>query len=355
MKRNFFRSGLLALICLTFVVSSYSQPQIISKGTVVRIKVHGKSLEGNLGGDSADRNVSIYLPAGYKNNPKKHYPVVYFLHGFTNTDAQWYGLRKHWVNLPSIIDTVVSGGDSKEMIFVTPDAYTRFQGSWYSNSITTGNWEDFVAKELVAYIDNHYRTIAAPEARGLAGHSMGGYGAMRIGQKYPEVFSTVYLLSPATLAPNTSFPITAKTEAIKSVEEFEKSDFLTKVAFALAAAWSPDLNNSPLYLQLPVKDGQQQALVQAKWAANAPLASLDQYIGNIKKLKAMGFDAGDKDASIAASIKILHQELAKYGIKHQFEIYDGNHTNRVPVRIRDKMLPFFSENLSAATTAKKRE
>jgi enterochelin esterase-like enzyme len=333
---------LFASLSLSFT-PGFSQTEI-KKGTVVRIKVHGKSLEGNLQGDPADRNVSVYLPASYGSNPKRHYPVVYFLHGFTNDDAQWYGLKKHWINLPAIIDTAVSQGRSNEMIFVTPDAYTRFQGSWYSNSITTGNWEDFVAKELVEYIDNHYRTIPQPAGRGIAGHSMGGYGAMRIGEKYPDIFSSVYLLSPATLSPP-NFSTNVKLDAVKTVADFEKSDFYTKVAFALAAAWSPDLNNPPLYLQLPVRDGQAQADVQAKWIANTPITSVDQYIGNIRKLKAIGFDAGDKDVSIAQSIKVLDSLLSNYKVKHQFEIYEGTHTNKISERISQKMLGFFSGNL----------
>ncbi len=118
----------------------YSQDKQIEKGTVQRIKVHGKGLEGNLEGDSADRYVSVYLPAGYKNNPNRRYPVVYFLHGYTDDDAKWHGFKKHWINLPQILDSVFSTGTSNEMIVVTPDAYTRYQGSMYSNSITTGNW-----------------------------------------------------------------------------------------------------------------------------------------------------------------------------------------------------------------------
>lgn len=62
------------------------------------------------------------------------------------------------------------------MIIVMPNAYTRYMGSMYSNSATTGDWETYVAKELVAYIDGHFRTIAERDSRGLAGHSMGGYG-----------------------------------------------------------------------------------------------------------------------------------------------------------------------------------
>lgn len=332
------------MIVLLLANTSGNSQQVITKGTVVRIKVHGTSLEGNLEGDPTDRNVSVYLPASYASNPGRHYPVVYFLHGFTDNDAKWYGLTKHWINLPAILDTAISQGRSNEIIFVTPDAYTRYQGSWYSNSITTGNWEDFVAKELVGYVDSHYRTIPKATSRGIAGHSMGGYGAMRIGEKYPDIFSSVYLLSPATLAPN-NFTPNPKADSVKTLADFAKADFSTKAAFAIAAAWSPDVNNPPLYLQLPVKDGQAQATVQAKWIANAPIASLDQYIGNIKKLKAFGFDAGDKDTNIAASIRVLDSILTNYQVRHQFEIYEGNHTNRIARRISEKMLGFFSGNL----------
>src|SRR5437868_7291411 len=110
---------------------SFSQQKQITKGTVLRIKVHGKLLEGNLSGDSASRYVSVYLPASYKSNPTKRYPVVYFLHGYTDSDAKFYGFAKHWMVLPPILDTVFAGGAAREMIVVTPDAYTRFQGSMY--------------------------------------------------------------------------------------------------------------------------------------------------------------------------------------------------------------------------------
>jgi len=320
------------------------------KGTVYRIKVHGKGLEGNLEGDSADRWVSIYLPASYRSDPKRRYPVIYFLHGYTDDDGDFYGFSKHWMNLVPVLDSVFASGKAREMIVVTPNAYTRFQGSMYSNSVTTGNWEDFVAKELVFYMDNHYRTNAKGSGRGLAGHSMGGYGTLRIGQKNPDVFSAIYLLSPCCLAAGTNTtqipPSYLKADSIKTFAEFEKADFGVKALFAYAAAWSPNPTQPPFYFDLPVKNGELQPAVLAKWSANRPLTTLDQYILNLKKLRAMAFDAGTKDQTIAASIKVLDGELNKYGIGHMFELYEGDHTNRVAERIGGKMLQFFSDNLS---------
>ncbi len=189
---------------------------------------------------------------------------------------------------------------------------------------------------------------------------MGGYGSMRIGQKHPEIFSSLYLLSPCCMLPNMNGSVNAamaaRMEGIKTLADLEKADFGTKAAFASAASWSPNPTNAPFYLDLPVKEGQPQPLVTAKWAANAPLATVDQYVGNLKQLHALAFDAGSKDASIAANIKILDGLLTSYQIPHTYEEYDGDHLNRIAERIEQKMLPFFTANLSAepVRAAKKR-
>jgi S-formylglutathione hydrolase FrmB len=315
------------------------------KGTVQRIKVHGKALEGNLAGDPADRDVSVYLPASYAAGARR-YPVIYMLHGYTDSDEQWMGFKKHWINLAEVIDRAMAKGDLRETIVVMPNAYTRYQGSMYSNSATTGNWEDYVAQELVAYVDAHYRTVAAVGSRGLAGHSMGGYGAARIGMRHPDVFSSVYLLSPCCMASRAQLELTMPAaEAIQTQEQFEKADFGTKAAIASAVAWSPNPKNPPLFFDLPYKGGEYQPQVAAKWAANAPLAMIDQYIANIRRLKALGMDAGTEDRVIAATVRTLDRVLTDYGIAHEFEIYEGDHLNHVADRIATKMLPFFTKNL----------
>ncbi|GAB3253123.1 alpha/beta hydrolase family protein [Larkinella harenae] len=348
----------VATLGLFVLIPSSSATAQARRGTAERIKVHGKGLEGNLSGDSPDRDVSVYLPPSYKTDKNRRYPVLYLLHGFTDSDDKWYGFTKHWINLPDVIDKAFANPAVREMIVVTPNAYTRFFGSFYSNSVTTGNWEDFVATELVSYIDRHYRTIPTAASRGLTGHSMGGYGTMRIGQKHPEIFSSLYLLSPccmnANLTPNRNDAATARIEAVQTIEELEKADFGTKAAFSTAAAWAPNPTKPPFYLDLPVKDGQPQPAVLAKIAANAPLAVIDQYIPNLKKLQAIAFDAGSKDAGIAASIKVLASVLNDYQIKHTYEEYEGDHVNRVAERIEKNVLPFFSQHLSFEQPKKKK-
>src|SRR5690606_10877355 len=105
-----------------------------------RIVVHSTALEGNLSGDSPDREVSVYLPPSYASHPDRRYPVVYMLHGFTDSDAQWFGLVDHWIDLPETLDEAFADEALGEVIVVMPNAYNRFKGSMYSNSVTVGDW-----------------------------------------------------------------------------------------------------------------------------------------------------------------------------------------------------------------------
>ena len=344
MKHLFQITLLLWLSCL-FVLPIYAQTK---QGTVERIKVHGTSLEGNLSGDSPDRDVSVYLPPTYQSEANRRYPVIYMLHGFTDSDSQWFGFEEHWINLPEILDQALAEENSREVIVVMPNAYTRFQGSMYSTSATIGDWETFIAKELVAYIDSHYRTLPQADSRGLAGHSMGGYGTMRIGMQYPDVFSSIYLLSPCCMSPRTGGNTDAQrqAEAVSNVEQIDEQSFFVLATLASAAAWAPNPTKPPFYMDLPTKDGEVIPEVANKMAANATLVVVDQHIPHIKRLKAIAFDVGNEDRGIAAASKELDQVLSNYSIEHTFEVYEGDHVNRIAERIRTKMLPFFSAHLS---------
>ena len=170
-------------------------PAPAKKGTVDHVKVHGVSLAGNLEGDSPDRDVFIYLPPSYATSRNQRFPVVYLLHGYGLTAERWMTVA----NLAATADKNISAGTMKEMILVSPDAYTIHGGSMYSSSVTIGDWETFIAQDLVAYVDKSYRTIPDRMSRGLGGHSMGGYGALRIGMKRPDVFSSLYPMSSCCL------------------------------------------------------------------------------------------------------------------------------------------------------------
>jgi len=315
-------------------------------GTLQRVSVHGPSLVGNLEGDSPDRMVSIYLPPSYAKQPTRRYPVLYMLHGFTDSDTRWFGLRgPHFVNLPSAVDQADAHG-ARELIVVMPDAFTHYQGSMYSNSVTTGNWEAFITRDLVRYIDTHYRTLAVRASRGLAGHSMGGYGTLRLAMKYPGVFTAIYALSPCCLGANlTPDPKVMQKAAHVADADLGGTDFGTLAMLASAAAWSPDPKKPPHYFDLPVEDGKANPTVIAAWAANAPLAMLFQYVPNLRTYTGIAVDAGDRDAFIAPTVTAIDQLLSGFGIEHVAEIYPGNHVDHIQQRLIEKVLPFFSRHL----------
>ena len=239
-------------------------------------------------------------------------------------------------------------GAAKEMILVMPNCMNAYGGCMYSNSVTAGDWEGYVADDLVAYMDSHYRTLATRASRGLAGHSMGGYGTLRIAMKRPDVFSAIYALSSCCLNEGTVRPprdgAPSPAESVKTVEEAQ-GNRAAQGTLARAAAWAPNPANPPLYLDLPTRNGEVQPDVAVKWAANSPVAMLDQYVPNLKKYKAIALDIGLQDTLIASN-QVFVEALKRYGVPHTFETYEGDHGNRIPQRLEEKVLPFFSQQLA---------
>jgi enterochelin esterase-like enzyme len=321
--------------------------------TVEHIKVHGAALEGNLEGDAVDRDVIVFLPPSYQKDFKRRFPVVYALHGYSIGAEQW----THEIHVPQTVEGAFAKSP-QEMIVVLPDSKTVYNGSMYSSSVTTGDFEKFIWHDVVGYLDAHYRTIPKRESRGLAGHSMGGYGASRIGMKHPEVFGALYIMSPCCMSPmagggpgsadqvrERAISSEKKVAAASSPADLAaQSPGFAAAQYATAAAWAPNPKKPPLYFDLPTKDGVPQPEIVAKYSANAPLAFVDQYIGNLKQYRAIAIDVGDQDG-LRFDATRLHDILDNYGIANSFEIYSGTHVSAVADRFQNHVLPFFAKNL----------
>jgi len=342
---------LLAWLSAAFAQPALAQmsteaPPVVPGAKPVRlesIKIHAGSVAGNLEGNAVERDVLVFLPPSYAKERGRRYPVVYALHGYSIGAQQW----SREIHAPQTIEGAFASG-AKEMIVVLPDSKTLHNGSMYSGSITTGDFESFIARDVVSYVDAHYRTIPERRSRGLAGHSMGGYGATRIGMKHADVFGSLYIMSPCCLSPRSVGPKNAETskllEAVKSPAESAQLPFFARAQLAAAAAWSPNPKNPPLFLDLPTEGSEAQADVLARWAANAPLAFMHQYIGNIRRYDAIAIDVGDQDG-LRADTARLHDALDSYGIKNTLEVYAGDHTNKLGDRFQNYVLPFFGANL----------
>ncbi len=333
------KQHLLFAFLLAFSFSLQAQ---IPKGIVVTDSLYSKNLENNFG-ENPTRAVSVYLPPEY-NNSTKRYPVIYFLHGFMNDN-------KLMSYMTDILDFAIATKRIRPFILVIADEKTTYDGSFYSNTIF-GNWEDFTAFDLVKYMDANYRTIPVKESRGITGHSMGGYGAMKIAMHHPEIFSSIYALSPGAMTivreygPNSD---TYKQLSTAKTQEDLNKTYFGKVIIAFAKSWSPNPNKPPFFCDLPFEyeDGKliTHPDVLKKWYQNLPMHMIDDNLENLQKLTAIKLDWGRNSGERFTQMNsMFSQRLENAGITHFAEEYIGDHTNNIYTRdgrIPQQMLPFF--------------
>ena len=302
----------------------------------------------------------VYLPPSYARDTTRRYPVLYFLHGYTAT-AEAYVKS---LAIPDSIDRAVAAG-AREMIVVIPDAFTKYSGSMFSNSPTIGDWETFIAQDLTTFIDKRYRTIASREGRGLAGHSMGGYGTMRIGMKQPGGIRGAVrdeLVLPDERSGRARRRAGAARRGAPGRGDAAprgagagrgdgrgagagRGGGMANALSAQAAAWAPNTKTPPFF-DLPTKDGEIQPLIAAKWIANSPLVMVDQYVPALRSMRAIALDVGNQDPFVGTNTQ-LAESLTRLGVTHTFEVYDGDHGNRIRERFESQVLRFFSQHLSA--------
>lgn len=314
--------------------------------------VASPALAGNLLGDPARRAVTVYLPPQYDQEPGRRFPVVYLLHGFKAKNQLWTkpAAPGQGLNLEDMVDGLIRQGRIQPLIIVMPDGSNGYGGSFYVNSPVTGNWEDFISQDLVAHIDRAYRTIPLAQARGLAGHSMGGYGAFLIGMRHPEIFGAVYALSPACLVFAEHF-LKLQWDSMLAVvnlrdrEQFPTLDWRTQVVIAMGAAVAPNPKNPPWLLDLPLQLREGRPVlyeaVWQRWLQSDPYTLVEPLQNNLARLH-LAFDMGTADRLLPQSRR-MHETLAKLGMAHRYEEYDGDHFSLLGERLRLRALPFFAE------------
>jgi S-formylglutathione hydrolase len=309
------------------------------------------ALAGNLLGDAADRAVTVYLPPSYDAEPGRRFPVLYLLHGFKAKNHVWTKPAPgRGFNLQEVADALITQGRIPPLIIVMPDGSNAYGGSFYLNSTVTGNWEDYITRDLVAHIDAAYRTIPQPAARGLAGHSMGGYGAFLLGLRHPDVFGAVYALSPACLVFAEHFLHLQRDSllaaaALQGRPDFLSLDWRTQVVIAMAAAAAPNPQNPPWFGDLPLRrENGREVLDEAvwqRWLQSDPATLAERQRHQLARLR-LAFDMGTEDRLLPQT-RQLHALLTRLGVPHCYEEFPGDHVSRLPERLRDRALPFFAD------------
>jgi hypothetical protein len=214
---------------------------------------------------------------------------------------------------------------------------------------------------VIGYVDANYRTIARPESRGIAGHSMGGYGAVVLGMKHPEIFSAIYAMSACCLAMVADFgpdnPAWIKTVRLTSRDQLKGTpqsfeDFYTRAFVATAAAFSPNPQRAPFYVDFPYEERngklEKNETIYAKWNARFPVNMVEENKQNLLKLRGIFIDYGEKEEfpHIRIGGRMFSSALGERSIPHIFEIYaGGDHGNKIRQRFETRVVQFFSDRL----------
>jgi S-formylglutathione hydrolase FrmB len=340
--------------------------QTVAEQTYDYLKIPAPSLDGNRLGDPSELNVSIEIPASYASEPDRRYPVVYFLAGYDESAAA------SAIGMP--LQTLVDSGDAPEMIVVAVSGDNALGGSFYVDSPVSGRWATAIVSDLVTAIDAGYRTLASPASRGIAGFSMGGYGALALAVAHPDVFGAVYALSPGLFAPGgmaqsqmfddptvIADVVAARAELAALPAEQVQPDLRQVMArsgdalfsAAYGAAFAPDPDGPAPWIAYPYSDpaGAPDPDVWARWEAGfgGLAANVDTTVEQWHALRGIVIDVGTRDEYewIPPGAAYLHEQLDRAGVTNRLELYDGGH-GPVGPRAGEIMLPFFAQVLDTS-------
>jgi hypothetical protein len=334
----------------------YTRPSLAAsaKSQVVARELRSANIARNKIGTDPVRRMLIYLPAGYDETSSQRYPVIYFL---PNPFQDSYRFDFDHKDAQGLFDRAIADGVIKKFILVAADMNTPLGTSWYVNSPTTGNWEDFMVQELVPYIDANFKTLANRDARGIAGIFIGGYGAIRFGMRHPEVFGSVYAMHPvgtgtgvrlSAAIPN--WNILANAKSINDV----KKDGATQIFTTMFQAHLPDPDKPPLFIDLLARQEGDQLIIDAKtmerFRNNFYLETMiPQYADNLKSLRGFKFDWSRNDTNFdhVYANQAFTRKLNEFGIVHEAEEYNGAFGADwgLDGRLYTDVLPFFQEHL----------
>jgi len=326
-------------------------------------KFFAKSLEKNPLGSPAERHIHIYLPPDYFKDLKRSYPVIYFLHGYLgshqnitvgpNAEDKWKPLTSlgpeiaamfHTERMASyhMFDQWLQAGEVKPFIFVQPDGSLHrphmlnvknmvsgeisLKGSFYIDSPYIGNYESYIANDIIKYVDHSYRTIPEAAHRALVGSSMGGYGALSVCLGRPGLFAAVAALSPGNFTQDTlSWKLRVPMlhnllgeEAAAETGDIAYNDILD----TMDLVYSNDRRLLPTIKFSP--DGKVvecDRVALANWEKRDLNNIIKSATSPFKDIK-LKIDCDRNDEfGLAAEAAKIHTSLRERGVPHEFEIY----------------------------------
>jgi len=321
-----------------------------------------EALRGNPLGDPHERPLWVYVPPGYEDQPEHRYPSVYVLQGYTGQIAMWRNRSPYRRPFPEEADAWIARGEIEPVIVVYVDAWTALGGSQYVDSPGTGNYHTYICDEIVPFVDEHYRTLAASEHRGVSGKSSGGFGALITPMLRPDLFGGLASHAGDSLYEHCyiqGFADGARAlrdhydgsydrfwEDFRSRAPMSKpSDDTLLMTYGVAAAFSADADGT-VRLPFEVETGKLVPDVWQRWLDWDPVRMIPRYADAVRGLRAIYLDAGKRDEwYLDLGAQAVKGELEAVGAGPvQLELFDATHMGidyRYPVGLR-----YLAERLS---------
>ena len=311
------------------------------KGTIKHEIFDSKVLQNNPLNDPAARDLFVYLPPGYDEHSEKHFPVVYVLTGFAGRGRMLLNDNAFSPNFAERMDKLIHEKTIEPMIAVMPDCFTKYGGAQYINSTAIGNYEDYLAQEVVQFVDEKFRTIADKSARAAMGKSSGGYGALILAMRHADLFGLAASIGGDCYFEHCYLPDIPKAfravrgnpakflENFLTNEKSNKNDFAGLNIIGMSACYSPN-KRAEMGFDLPfdLETGEIRQDVWQRWLRHDPVRLAEKHTANLKSLDLLFLDAGTRDEFfLDLGARILSKKLTELGINHVHEEFDDGHFN----------------------------
>jgi enterochelin esterase-like enzyme len=332
---------------------------MLLQGTLNADRLSSRILLDNPLGDSAERELLVYLPPSY--DGAKRLPMVMVLPGFGATNRSLLNYEPWQPNLVQRFERLVLEKKSKPAILVLPDAMNRWGGSQYLDSPATGNYQQYLAEEVIAWVDQHYRTIPLKQGRAVVGKSSGGFGALRLGLDYPELFSAIgshagdlaFDISLRPLLQRAALAFDRVGGPCEFIKQFFSSSRIDSLQFdgmlvvAFAAAYSPNRSQPLPHADFPFDayNAELNSEVWQRWLEHDPLQRARQYLDAFRGTTLVYLDAGQHDEhGLQFGARALSQLLSARGLRVIHEEFPGGH--RGTSHRYERSLPLLIDGLS---------
>jgi S-formylglutathione hydrolase FrmB len=294
-------------------------------------------------GDPHERPLWVYVPPGYDGEPDRRYPSIYVIQGLTGQLDMWHNRSPFRRNFPELADDVFAAGETPPCILVWVDAFTAYGGSQFVDSPATGRYHTYLCDEIVPWVDESYRTLAAAEHRGISGKSSGGYGAMITPMLRPDLFGGLATHAGDALFESCYLPDFRESARVLrdhyggSFDNFW-NDFRSRPAFAkdsdpellndycMAACYSADPDGT-VRLPFDIDTSQLIPEVWERWLDWDPVRMVPKHADALRGMRAIYIDAGKRDEwYLDLGAEAFRRALADIGVTDVFfELFDAKH------------------------------